>query len=299
MSTTAERTVAGPAGPPPSEIVRVHVPARSWRSELRAIKIVWRRELLRFKSDRMRIITALVQPLLFLFVLGSGLQQLSSASTNGVNLKTFIYPGILCLAVMFTAMFSAASIVWDREFGFLREMMVAPVRRSSIVIGKCLGGATVASLQGVILLCLAGAVDVPYDPTLILGVFALQLLLAFSITAFGVMVAVRIKQMQTFMGLMQMVVMPMFFLAGALFPVANLPGWLAFLNRIDPLTYAVDPMRRLVFDHLDISAAARRTLDPGVTWFGWHVPALLEAGIVLAMGLAMLGIAIWEFSVTE
>src|SRR5947207_1196101 len=168
----------------------------------------------------MRSVTALVQTLLFLFDLGSGLQQLSRASTGGVNLKTFIYPGILCLAVMFTAMFSAASIVWDREFGFLREMMVAPVRRSSIVIGKCLGGATVASFQGVILICLAGAVDVPYDPALILGVFALQLLLAFSITAFGVMVAIRIKQMQSFMGLMQMVVMPMFFIAGALFPVA-------------------------------------------------------------------------------
>jgi ABC-2 type transport system permease protein len=178
-------------------------------------------------------------------------------------------------------------------------MMVAPVRRSSIVIGKCLGGATVASFQGVILLCLAWTVDVPYSLTLILGIFALQLLLAFSITAFGVMVAIRIKQMQSFMGLMQMVVMPMFFISGAMFPVANLPGWLAFLNRIDPLTYAVDPMRRLVFNHLDISAAARRTLDPGVTWFGWHVPALLEAGIVLVMGLAMLGIAIWEFSITE
>jgi ABC-2 type transport system permease protein len=299
MSVTAQQTRTAPAGRPPSEIVRVHVPARSWRSELRAIKIVWRRELLRFISDRMRIITALVQPLLFLFVLGSGLQQLSSASTDGVNLKTFIYPGILCLAVMFTAMFSAASIVWDREFGFLREMMVAPVRRSSIVIGKCLGGATVASFQGIILLCLAGAVDVPYAPTLILGVFALQLLLAFSITAFGVMVAIRIKQMQSFMGLMQMVVMPMFFISGAMFPVANLPGWLAFLNRIDPLTYAVDPMRRLVFSHLDISAAARKTLDPGVTWWGWHVPAVLEAGIVLVMGMAMLGIAIWEFSTTE
>jgi ABC-2 type transport system permease protein len=299
MSTTARQLPTAPAGAPPTEIVRVHVPARSWRSELRAIKIVWRRELLRFMSDRIRIVTALVQPLLFLFVLGSGLQQLSSASTDGVNLKTFIYPGILCLAVMFTAMFSAASIVWDREFGFLREMMVAPVRRSSIVIGKCLGGATVASFQGIILLCLAGAVDVPYDPTLILGVFALQLLLAFSITAFGVMIAIRIKQMQSFMGLMQMIVMPMFFISGALFPVANLPGWLAFLNRIDPLTYAVDPMRRLVFSHLDISAAARRTLDPGVTWGGWHVPALLEAGIVLVMGLAMLGIAIWEFSATE
>jgi ABC-2 type transport system permease protein len=279
--------------------VRVRVPQRSWRGELRAIKIVWLREMIRFRKDRMRIVTALIQPVLFLFVLGAGLQRISSAGTHGVDLKTFIFPGILCMSVMFTAMFSAASIVWDREFGFLREMMVAPVRRSSIVIGKCLGGATVASFQGVILLCLAGAVDVPYDPALILGVFFLQLLLAFSITAFGVMVAVRITQMQSFMGLMQMVVMPMFFISGALFPVANLPGWLAFLNRIDPLTYAVDPMRRLVFSHLDISDAARQTLAPGVTWWGWTVPALLEAGIVLAMGLSMLGIAIWEFSATE
>jgi ABC-2 type transport system permease protein len=296
MSATQE-SVATPAAP--VDVVRVRVPPRTFRSELRAMKIVWRRELIRFVSDRMRIVTTLVQPLLFLFVLGSGLQQLSSASTHGVDLKTFIYPGILCISVMFTAMFSAASIVWDREFGFLREMMVAPVRRSSIVIGKCLGGATVASFQGVILICLAGAVHVPYDPTLILGVFALQLLLAFSITAFGLMVAVRIKQMQSFMGVMQMIVMPMFFISGALFPVANLPGWLAVLNRIDPLTYAVDPMRRIVFSHLDVSAAARRALDPGVTWWGWHVPTLLEAGVVLALGLLMLGIAIWEFNASE
>jgi ABC-2 type transport system permease protein len=275
------------------------VPPRSWRSELRAVKIVWRRELLRFVSDRMRIVTALVQPLLFLFVLGSGLQQLSSASTDGVDLKTFIYPGVLCLAVMFTAMFSAASIVWDREFGFLREMLVAPVRRSSIIVGKCLGGATVASFQGVILLALAGTVGVPYAPTLILGVFALQLLLAFSITAFGVMVAVRIKQMQSFMGVMQMIVMPMFFLAGALFPVTNLPGWLAVLNRLDPLTYAVDPMRRLVFDHLDISASAKQALDPGVSWWGWHLPVAFEVLIVFAQGMLMLGIAIWEFNASE
>jgi ABC-2 type transport system permease protein len=282
-----------------TEVVRVRVPPRSWRSEVRAVKIVWRRELIRFKSDRMRIVTSLIQPLLFLFVLGSGLQQLSAASTGGVDLKTFIYPGILCIAVMFTAMFSAASIVWDREFGFLREMMVAPVRRSSIVIGKCIGGATVASFQGVIVLALAGAVHVPYDPTLLLGVFGLQLLLAFSITAFGVMVAARIKQMQSFMGVMQMIVMPMFFISGALFPVANLPGWLTVLNRIDPLTYAVDPMRRLVFNHLDMSAAARSALDPGVTWWGWRVPTLLEAAVVVGLGLTMLGIAIWEFSATE
>jgi ABC-2 type transport system permease protein len=297
MSAT-EQAVA-PAGAAAPEIIRVRVPPRSWRSELRAMKIVWRRELIRFRNDRIRIVTALIQPLLFLFVLGSGLQQLSAASTHGVDLKTFIYPGILCIAVMFTAMFSAASIVWDREFGFMREMMVAPIRRSSIVLGKCMGGATVASLQGVILLCLAWAVHVPYSVTLVLGVLALQLLLAFSITAFGLMVAVRIKQMTAFMGVMQMVVMPMFFISGALFPVAGLPAWLAFLNRIDPLTYAVDPMRRLVFNHLDISGAARRALDPGVTWWGWHVPALLEAGVVLALGLVMLGIAIWEFNATE
>ena len=288
-----------PAAEPEPEVIRVTVPPRSVRSELRAIRIVWRRDLTRFANDRMRIVTALVQPLLFLFVLGSGLQQLSSAGTHGVELKTFIYPGILCIAVMFTAMFSAASIVWDREFGFLREMMVAPIRRSSIVIGKCLGGATVASLQGVILLCLAGAVHVPYDPVLILGVFGLQLLLAFSITAFGVMVAARIKQMQSFMGVMQMIVMPMFFISGALFPVANLPGWLAVLNRIDPLTYAVDPMRHLVFAHLDLRPQAIAALDPGVTWFGWRVPGLLEAAMVLALGLVMLAIAIWEFSATD
>lgn len=282
-----------------AEVIRVSVPARSLRSELRAIKIVWRRELIRFVSDRMRIATSLVQPLLFLFVLGSGLQQLSSAGTHGVDLKTFIFPGVLCISVMFTAMFSAASIVWDREFGFLREMMVAPVRRSSIVIGKALGGATVASFQGLILVCLAGTVHVPYDPLLILGILAIQALLAFTITAFGLMVAVRIKQMQSFMGVMQMIVMPMFFISGALFPVQGLPGWLAVLNRIDPLTYAVDPMRRLVFSHLDISAAARRALDPGVTWWGWHVPALLEVTMVLLLGIVLLGIAIWEFSATE
>jgi ABC-2 type transport system permease protein len=291
MSTTAS---TDPPQTPPHhpEIVRVSVPKRSTASEMRAIKIVWRRELIRYFSDRLRIVTVLVQPLLFLFVLGSGLQRLSSAGTHGVNLKTFIYPGILCISVLFTAMFSAASIVWD-------EMMVAPIRRSSIVIGKCLGGASVAGVQGVIVICLAGVVHVPYNPVMILEVFVLQLLLAFTITAFGVMIAVRIKQMQSFMGVMQMVVTPMFFISGALFPVSGLPGWLTVLNRIDPLTYAVDPMRRIVFNHLNISPLARRALDPGITWWGWRVPTLLEAGVIVLLGLAMLGVAIWEFSATE
>jgi ABC-2 type transport system permease protein len=282
-----------------AEVVAVRVPERSWRSEVRAMRIVWRRDLIRFTTDRMRIATMLIQPLLFLFVLGAGLQTLAAPSTGGVDLKTFIFPGILCMALVFSAMFSAVSLVMDREFGFLREMLVAPVRRSSIVVGKCLGGATVASLQGVILLALAGFVDVPYDPALMLGLFGLMLLIAFTVTAFGVMVAVRIKQIQTFTTVMQMLVMPLFFLSGALYPVSGLPVWLELLTRLNPLTYAVDPMRRLVFSHLDISEAARRTLDPGITWFGWRVPSLVEVGIVLALGLATMGVAIWQFSRTE
>jgi ABC-2 type transport system permease protein len=300
MSTTQEESRAVLADDPGElEVVRVHVPKRSVASELRAIKIVWRRELTRFASDRLRIVTQLVQPFLFLFVLGGGLQTLASGGTHGVNLKTFIYPGILCMSVMFTAMFSAASIVWDREFGFLREMMVAPVRRSSIVLGKCLGGATVATCQGIIVVAIAGLVGVPYAPTLLLGVFGLELLLAFTITAFGIMVAIRIKQMQSFMGVMQMIIMPMYFISGAMFPASGLPGWLTVLNRLDPLAYAVDPMRRLVFSHLHISAAAHHALDSGITWWGWRVPALLEAGVVLGLGIIMLAVAIWEFSAVE
>jgi len=300
MTTTSEPTSAHEATADGTiEIVRVSVPRRTFRSELRAIKIVWRRELIRFKNDRLRILTSLVQPFLFLFVLGAGLQSLSKAGTHGVDFKTFIYPGILCMVVMFTAMFSAASIVWDREFGFLREMMVAPVRRSSIVIGKCLGGATVAAFQGVVVLAIAGLVHVPYNLGLILGVLGLQLLLAFTITAFGLCVAIRIKQMQSFMGVMQMIVMPMYFISGALFPAAGLPGWLTVLNRLDPLAYAVDPMRRLVFSHLNITPAARRVLDPGLTWWSWRVPALLEAAVVLVIGVVLLGVAIVEFSATE
>jgi len=277
----------------------VHIPSGSLRGDARAVKIVWQRELIRFSKDKLRIVTALVQPVLFLFVLGTGLSHLASAGTHGVDLRTFVYPGVLCMAVLFTAMFSAASLVWDREFGFLREMMVAPVRRSSLVLGKILGGATVAGFQGLVVICLAGLVGVPYAPLLIIEVFALQLVLAFAITAFGVMVAARIRQIQSFMAITQMVMMPMYFLSGAIFPVAGLPAWLSVLNRLDPMTYAVDPMRRLVFSHLRISAAARLTLDPGVTWGGWHIPTLLEVAAVAAIGVVCMVVAVIEFSGRE
>src|SRR4029077_18435974 len=124
-------------------------------------------------------------------------------------------------------------------------------------------------------------------------------LLASSCPSFGVMVAAPTTQMQSFMALMQMAIMPMFFLSGALFPVAGLPQWLEILNRLDPLTYAVDPMRRAVFAHLHISPVARHALDPGVTWWGWHVPGLAEAAVIGLLGLVMLGVAIFEFSTSE
>jgi len=299
MASTTSATAPLTPSPPGHAIAAVRVTSSSVRGELRAIKIVWQRELIRFSKDRLRIVSSLVQPFLFLFVLGTGLSRLAGAGTHGVNLRTFVYPGVLCMSVMFIALFSAGSIVWDREFGFLREMMVAPVRRSSLVLGKCFGGATVATLQGVILIALAGLVGVPYAPVLLIEIFGLQLLVAFSITAFGVMAAARVKQMQSFFALTQMLMMPMFFLSGALFPVSGLPQWLEILNRIDPITYAVDPMRRAVFAHLHISPIARRVLDPGVTWWGWHVPGLLEAGVVAALGVVMLAIAIFEFSRPE
>jgi ABC-2 type transport system permease protein len=280
--------------------IRVAVPASGLRQNLRAIGIVWRREIIRFRSDRLRAVTSLIQPVLFLFVLGTGLSSLASGSLpHGFDFKTFIYPGVLAMSVLFTALFSAASIVWDREFGFLREMLVAPVSRSAIVIGKCLGGATVATFQGIIILALAGAAHVPYDPILFLTVIGELLLLSFTLTAFGVMMAARIKQMQAFMALTQMLVMPLFFLSGALYPLRSLPAWLTVLTRIDPITYAVYPMREAVFSHLSVSPAATAALSPPLTWGGWAVPVGVSLGIVAVMGAALLGMAIAEFQRTE
>jgi ABC-2 type transport system permease protein len=283
-----------------TETIRVAVPERSVRHDLRAVSVVWRRELIRFRTDRLRAVTSLVQPVLFLFVLGTGLSRLASRGLPvGVDFRTFIYPGVLAMSVLFTSIFSAASIVWDREFGFLREMLVAPVRRWAIVVGKCLGGATVATFQGIIFLALAGVAHVPYDPLLLLTLVGELLLLSFTLTAFGVMMAARIKQIQAFMALTQLFVLPLFFLSGALYPLNGLPAWLTVLTRIDPLTYIVDPMRSAVFGHLSVSPLAVQTLSPGITWFGWVVPLGLSLALVAFMGAAMLAIAIAEFRKTE
>jgi ABC-2 type transport system permease protein len=298
--TMATSTDVAPAQPDLTNLIRVAVPQRGLRQDLRAAGIVWQREWIRFRTDRLRAVTSLIQPILFLFVLGTGLGSLAGRGLPpGISFRTFIYPGVVGMGVLFTAIFSAASIVWDREFGFLREMLVAPVSRGAIVLGKCLGGATVSTFQGIIVLALAGLAGVPYNPVLIVTLIGELLLLSFTLTAFGVMMAARIKQVQAFMALTQMLVMPLFFLSGALYPLSGLPAWLTVLTRIDPLTYIVDPMRLAVFSHLNISPAALHKLAPGVSWGGWTVPLGLSLGIVAVMGLVMVTVAIMEFSKTE
>src|ERR1019366_8728415 len=169
-----------------AEEIRIAVPEQGLRHDVRAVSIIMQRELIRTSTDRLRSITSLIQPVLFLLVLGTGLASLAGRSMPpGVSFNTFIYPGVLAMSVLFTAIFSAASIVWDREFGFLREMLVAPVRRWAIVVGKCLGGATVATFQGIIFLALAGVAHVPYDPVLLLTLVGELLLLSFTLTVFG------------------------------------------------------------------------------------------------------------------
>ncbi|MFB9836331.1 ABC transporter permease [Actinoallomurus acaciae] len=279
----------------PADVARVSVARRGLAHDLRAVKIVLHRELLRFLYDRSRMISQLIQPVLYLLVLGTGLGSLVSGG-GSVDLKTFIFPGVIAMSVMFTGMFSAASIVWDREFGFLREMLVAPVSRTAIVVGKVLGGAVVATFQGVVILALAGLAGVPYDPVMILTLIVLMFAGAFTITAFGVVLAARIRKMQSFFGIMQMAMM---FLSGALFPLSGLPAWLSFLTRINPLTYAVDPLRHAVFAHITASPALKARFNPGVTWFGWHVPPLLEVGLVIVLGVGLLAGAIAQFRRTD
>jgi ABC-2 type transport system permease protein len=282
------------------EVVGVRVAGGRIADDVRAVRVVWRRELIRFARSRIRIITALVQPLLFLFVLGTGLSGVVPRASATVDYRTYMFPGILAMTVLFTAIFSAISIVWDREFGFLREMLVAPVRRTSIVIGKCIGGATVSTIQGAMVLVLAGLVHVPYDPVMLLELFGLLLLTSFAVTTFGVLLASRMEQVESFQVIMQLTVLPMFFLSGAVFPLTRLPDWLRILTRIDPLSYAVEPMRHVVISALPGSGArVLRRLDPGITWNGWHVPTGLCIAVVAAFALVSLAGAAIQFNRTD
>jgi len=268
--------------------------------DLRAAAIVWRRELIRFWKDRTRIIALLVQPVLFLFVLGNGLASLTARSTGGVDIKTFMFPGVLATSTLFTAMFAAISVVWDREFGFLREMMVAPVSRSSIMIGKCLGGTTVATLQGLLVIALAPLVHVTLSVTLVLELILEVFLISFAITAFGLVIAARIKQMQAVMGVMQMILLPMTMPLRRALPAA-LPADLVV--RAHPLQPA--HLRRARGAHhgvrttFSVSSAALDALNPPLSIGGWVVPMGAQLLLILGIGVVLLAVAVSEFSRSE
>jgi ABC-2 type transport system permease protein len=266
--------------------------------EIRVIGMVWERELIRYVRNRTRILSGLVQPILFLFVLGYGMSSLIG-SIGGFDFRKFVFPGVVAMSVATTAMFSAISIVWDREFGFLREMLVAPVSRTALVLGKTAGGATVAAVQGTIMLALAPLVGVRLTALLIVEVIALELMMAVAMTTFGVFVASRVKKIESFQVVMQMLLLPMLFLSGALFPVNGLPKWLTVLTRVNPLTYAVAPLRQAVFAVQDMSPAARARFDTGLTIFGKTLSSGIEIIIVVVFALVFFVFAVWGLTRTD
>ncbi len=266
--------------------------------ELRVIGMVWERELIRYVRTRTRILSGLIQPVLFLFVLGYGMSGLVG-TVGGFNFHQFVYPGVVAMSVVMTAMFSALSIVWDREFGFLREMLIAPVDRSTLVLGKTFGGASVAAVQGTIMLVLAPLVGIHLTPLLVVQMIGLELLMAVAMTTFGVFVASRISKMESCQVVMQMLLMPMLFLSGALFPLNGLPSWLAFITRLNPLTYAIAPFRQVIFDAQHMSAVARARFSTNVTWFGWPLPMWLELLIVVVFAAVFFVLAVRGLSRAE
>ena len=280
-------------------VAPVVVPKGGVVHEIRAALVVWEREMIRFQRDPARVIASLVQPLLFLFVLGGGLSALVQSSTGGVDFKTFLFPGVLSMSVLFTAAFAGISMVWDREFGFLREMLVAPVSTTAILLGKCLGGASVATIQAVVVLALAGLVGVPYDIGMMLELLVLLFLMSIMITALGLVLASRVKQVQSAMPLVQMIITPLMFLSGALFPLSRLPGWLTIVTHLNPMTYAVEPVRSAVFDRLNIPAEARAILDPGIWWGSYQVPIWLQVVVVIVAALILLFASVKLFARTE
>ena len=244
-----------------------------------AVYMLWLRDLKRYWYDKPRILASLGQPILFLFVLGTALSP-SFSGPGGINFSEFIFPGIISMTVLFTSIFSAISIVWDREFGFLKEVLVAPVSRWAIVTGKAFGGGSVAVIQGCIMLMLAPLVGIKLSLLIVVQSVFAMFLIAFAMTSLGIAIAARMKEMEGFQMVVNFVIMPIFFLSGALFPMDRLPKWLTVLTRVDPLTYGVDLLRGVMI---------------GINSF----PALLNLAVILSFTFIMFAVAVLEFNLSE
>ncbi|MFH1639253.1 MAG: ABC transporter permease [Chloroflexota bacterium] len=269
---------------------------------LRATWVVSYRELLRFVQERSRILSSFAMPLLFLVIFGAGFTRIIGSLTPGVGFIQFIYPGIIAMNVLMNSVMSGLSVVWDREFGFLKEILVAPLGRSGIVLGKAVGSAAVAVGQGVIMLVLAPIVGVSLTPLLVIEVIPTLILISVSLSGLGVLIASRMRSQQGFQIIVQIIVFPLIFLSGVFFPVNNVPAWLEVVSKINPLTYGVDAIRQ-IFLGPEIAAAAgamgKGGYVIGVTVFG-HTMTILEDILVVAVfGIVMLSAAAWSFSRQE
>lgn len=222
--------------------------------------ILWLRQIKRYIRSRARVIGSLGQPILFLLALGFGFGPLYQKAGGGDYFQ-FLAPGVICMAILFTAVFNGIEIIWDRQFGFLKETLVAPVPRLTIMIGRTLGGATVATIQGLIVLGIS--LIAGFRPASILALLLaipVMFLIALLFTAFGTGIASRMTDFHGFQLVMNFLVMPLFFLSGALFPLNDLPRAIDLIVMIDPLTYGVDALRGIFIhsSHLSLS------LDLGV-----------------------------------
>ncbi len=207
----------------------------------KSIYVIWWRDIKRYFEDRYRLVTSAALPIMYLFILGSGLSPAFRGGQTGY--QSFLFPGIIGMTVLFTGVFFAFSIIWDREFGFLKGVLVAPIPRWAIAVGKSLSGTTIASVQGFIILALAPLVGIKLNLVQVLEIMLIIMVSAFAMASIGIMIAARMKSHEGFQAIMSFLLMPLFFLSGAMFPLNGVPIWLLALSHLDPLTYGVDALR--------------------------------------------------------
>jgi len=214
---------------------------------LRGIYTIWLREMMRYSRDKARVVSSLAMPLFFLFFIGSGLNTAFTAKQyEGVDYLQFMFPGILAMSLLFTSIGSGLSVIWDREFGFMREILVAPIRRTSVVVGKILGGTSVAMIQGSLLLLAAPLLGLSVPLAAVPAILGTMALISSGIVGLGLLIAALSESFEGHSIIMSFIVMPMFILSGAFFPIEQLPSWLGALVALDPLSYGVDLLRHLI-----------------------------------------------------
>jgi len=216
---------------------------------IQTIYTIWQREIIRYLRDKTQIISILFQSLMLLVISGAGLGQMFTLNNFGVNSIQFLYPGIMAIGVAAVAFFSTVSTVWDREFGFLKEIQVAPVSRIAVALGKTLGATTIASFQGLISLALAPIIGVNLSFVSIPKIILFLILFAFAISGMGFFIASFIKTTESFGLLMQVIISPMLFISGAFFPLTNVPQWMKIIANINPLAYGVDVLRQIILNN--------------------------------------------------